>query len=270
MPEIEVVEKEEMTPPRDVPLWKSLTAEMIGTFFLVFIGAGAAALTFQQGGSIVGTAFAFGLVLMVLIYLFGEYSGANFNPAVSLGLAISGRMDWSVMVAYWIVQFIAGIAAAALIMYFLPGSNDGASIGTLTDTDQWKAVIVEMFATFFLVISVLIITKNKCMSPTYGAAIGLVLAFDIMAIGYLTGGSMNPARSFGPAIFSNNLDTFWIYLLGPLLGALLAAVVYRLYTYNFGCCYKVDECGNQVYDECGNPIKICNVPEYDKCGNIIC
>jgi len=267
MQTVEIVENESEfnVPSTDIPLWKSLVAELIGTFFLVFIGAGAAALTFEQGGSIVGTGFAFGLVLMVLIQILGEYSGANYNPAVSLGLAISGRMDWSVMVAYWIVQFIGGIAAAALIMYFLPGSNDGASIGILTNTDQWKAVLVEMFATFFLVISVLIITRNKGVSA--GAAIGLVLAFDIMAIGYLTGGSMNPARSLGPAIFSNNLDTFWIYLLGPLLGALLAAVVYRIYTYNFNCCYKVDECGNQIYDECDNPIKICKLPMYNKCGN---
>lgn len=90
-------EADSIVPPPNVPLWKALVAEFIGTFTLVFIGAGAAALTLEQGGSFLGTAIAFGLVLMTLIYALGPYSGANFNPAVSLGLALSGRMNWEMM-----------------------------------------------------------------------------------------------------------------------------------------------------------------------------
>lgn len=259
-----------MVPSSDVPLWKALVAEFVGTFALVFIGCSAAALTFEQGGSLTGTAFAFGLVLMTMIYVLGNYSGANFNPAISFGLALSGRMNWGIMLAYWIIQLIAGIAAAALVVYFFgTASGVGASIGSLTYSEPWKAVLVEAFATFFLVIAVLLITHNPMLAIVAGIAIGLVLTFDILAIGALTGGSMNPARSLGPAIFSNNMSSYWIYIVGPLLGGLLAALVYKLYTHAWNCHDKVDECGNPVLDECGRKIKECCVPLVDNCGKPI-
>lgn len=260
------VEEISLVPSPEVPLWKALAAEFIGTFALVFIGAGTAALTLQQGGSLINVAFAFGIVLMTMIYVLGSYSGANFNPAVSFGLAISGRMNWGVMLAYWIVQLVAGIAAAALILYFLPGSNVGASIGSLTYTEQWKAVLAEAVATFFLVITVLIVTHNPMFAVIAGVAIGLVLTFDILAIGPLTGGSMNPARSLGPALFSGNMSSYWIYVVGPLLGGLLAAFVYKLFTHDFGCCNVVDDCGNKIKDDCGRVIKRCERQMVDNCG----
>lgn len=267
---VELESNEPRSPPADVPLWKSLLGEFIGTFALVFIGAGAAALTLQQGGSVVGTAFAFGLVLMTMIYAFGSYSGANFNPAVSFGLAIAGRMSWGIMIAYWILQLLGGIAAAALIAYlFGTSSGVGASVGSLTYTDAWKAVLLEAIATFFLVITVLLVTRKPLLSLVAGLAIGLILTFDILAIGSLTGGSMNPARSLGPALFSNNISSYWIYVVGPLLGGLVAALVYKLFTYDFSCCNKVDDCGNPILDECGKPIKECKRPLLDKCGNPI-
>ena len=262
-----VSERDAITPPSDVPLWKSLVGEFIGTFALVFIGAGAAALTIQQGGSLVGTAFAFGLVLMSMIYALGSYSGANFNPAVSFGLAIAGRMNWGIMIAYWIVQLLGGIAAAALIAYIFGTASDvGASVGSLTYTEAWKAVLLEAIATFFLVITVLIVTRKPLLSIVAGFAICLILTFDILTIGPLTGGSMNPARSLGPALFSNNMSSYWIYVVGPLLGGLVAALVYKLFTYDFSCCNKVDDCGNPIKDECGNPIKECKRPLVDNCG----
>jgi MIP family channel proteins len=263
-------ENEPVVPSPDVPLWKALVAEFVGTFALVFIGAGAAALTIQQGGSLLGTAFAFGLVLTVMIYVLGSYSGANFNPAVSFGLALSGRMNWGIMIAYWIVQLIAGIAAAALLLYFFgSASGVGASVGSLTYSQQWKAVLAEAIATFFLVIAVLIVTHNPMLALIAGIAIGLVLTFDILAIGALTGGSMNPARSLGPAIFSNNISSYWIYVVGPLLGGLVAALIYKLYVHNFNCCEKVDSCGNKILDKCGKSIKECRRPLIDNCGNPI-
>lgn len=263
-------EEESIVPSPDVPLWKALVGEFIGTFALVFIGAGAAALTTQQGGTLIGTAFAFGLVLMTMIYVMGSYSGANFNPSVSFGLALSGRMNWGIMLAYWLIQLIAGIAAAALIVYFLGSeSGVGASVGSLTNTNAWGAILAEAVATFFLVITVLIITRKPMFAAIAGLAIGLILTFDILAIGRLTGGSMNPARSLGPAIFSGNMGTYWIYIVGPLLGALLAALVYKLYTYNWNCCYKFGDCGNKILDDCGKPIKECTYPAVDNCGRSI-
>lgn len=258
-----------MVPSADVPLWKALAVEFVGTFYLVLIGAGTAALTIEQGGSILNIGLAFGLTLMTLIYIFGSYSGANFNPAVSFGFALAGRMNWGVMVAYWIVQLLAGIAAAALIAYWLPGSTIGATVGILTNTNAWGAVLAEAVATFFLVIAVLLITRNPMLSLAAGVAIGLTLGMGVLALVHITGGSLNPARSLGPAIFSGNMGTYWIYIVGPLLGGLVAALVFRLFTYDWNCCTKVDDCGKPILDACGKPIKECRQPLLDNCGREI-
>lgn len=249
-------------------IWKALLSEFVGTFTLVFVGCGAVALTAAQGGSLVGSAFAFGLALMVIIYTWGSYSGAHVNPAVSFGFAVAGRMNWWLMLGYWIAQLVGAIAAAALIAYFFgTGTGAGASIGSLTNTNAWAAVLLEAFLTFFLVITFLFVTRNPMLAIASGLAIGLVLTFDMLVGAPLTGASMNPARSLGPAIFSNNLGTYWIYVVGPLLGALVAGLVYKLFTIDWSCCTKVDECGNPVLDECGKPLKECKRPVLDNCGN---
>ena len=249
-------------------LWKSLLSEFIGTFTLVFVGAGAVALTASQGGSLVVSALAFGLVFMAIIYAWGTYSGAHVNPAISFGHAVAGRMNWGLMFGYWIAQLLGGIAAAALIAYFFgTASGVGASIGSLTNTDAWRAVLFEAILTFFLVITVLLVTRNPMLAVASGLAIGLVLTFNMLVGAPLTGASMNPARSLGPAIFSNNMGTYWIYVVGPLLGALIAALVYKLFTSDWACCTKVDDCGNPVLDECGKPLKECRRTVVDNCGN---
>lgn len=167
---------------------------------------------------------------------------------------------------YWIIQFIAGIAAAALIAYlFGTASGVGATIGTLTNTNAWGAVLAEAVATFTFVIVVLIVTRKPLYSLIAGVAIGLSLGIAILAIEPLSGGSANPSRSLGPAIFSGNLGTYWIYLIGPLLGAFVAALVYRWFI-NDNCCNMVDECGDPILNECGKPIKQCTYPVVDNCG----
>lgn len=251
-------------------LWKALLTEFLGTFTLVFVGAGAVALTAAQGGSLVVSGFAFGLVLMTLIYTWGSYSGAHFNPAVSFGFAVAGRMNWWLMIGYWIAQLLGGIAAGALIAYFFGTDNGaGASVGSFTNTDAWKAILLEAILTFLLVVTYLFITRNPFLAIASGLAIGMVLTFAMFVGGPLTGASLNPARSLGPAIFSSNLGTYWIYIVGPLIGALVAALVYKLFTIDWSCCDKVDDCGNPVVDACGNPLKECERPCVDSCGNPI-
>lgn len=248
-------------------LWKALLCEFLGTFTLVFVGAGAVALTAAQGGSLVGSAFAFGLALMILIYAWGSYSGAHFNPAISFGTAVAGRMNWGLMFGYWIAQLLGGIAAAALIAYFFgTASGVGASIGSLTNTDAWRAVLFEAIITFFLVITFLLVTKNPWMAFSGGIAIGLVLTANMLFGAPLTGASMNPARSLGPAIFSGNIGTYWIYVVGPLIGALVAALIYKLFTTDFTCCIKRDACGKPITDKCGNVFKECKRQVVDECG----
>lgn len=252
-------------------VWKALLCEFLGTALLVLIGAGAVALTAAQGGSVVGSAFAFGLVFMSLIYTWGTYSGAHFNPAVSFGFAVAGRMNWWLMLGYWVAQLVGGIVGAALITYFYgTESGAGASVGSLTNTDGWASVFLEAILTFILVTVILFVTRNPMLAVIGGLAIGLVLTFSYLAAGPLTGASMNPARSLGPAIFSNNMGTYWIYVVGPLLGALVAALVYKLLTHDWSCCDAVDECGNPILDECCNQLEQCERPVLDNCGKQVC
>ena len=211
---------------------KSALAELIGTFTLVFIGATAGALAGENGGGIVSVAFAHGLALMVIIYAWGSISGAHVNPAVTFGVAVAGRMEWVKAVSYWIAQFIGAIAAAYLLKWLLdPGHGLGATTGSLTPGgagagDAVKVIVVEGVLTFFLVTAVFASGIHGRNGNMAGIAIGLVLTMDILAGGMLTGGSMNPARTLGPALAMNETDYVWMYFVGPLAGGAIAALVY--------------------------------------------
>jgi MIP family channel proteins len=202
-------------------------AELIGTFTLVFIGAGAGALAGSNGGGIVSVALAHGLALMVVVYAWGSISGAHVNPAVSFSLALTGRLGWGKAVRYWVAQLL-GAAVAGYLLRFLLGTTGSlgmtlpaASVGSL------QAVVVEAVLTFFLVAAVYGSAVAGRNGNAAGLAIGLVLTMDILMGGSLTGASMNPARTFGPALAMMNFDQIWIYLVGPFLGGGLAAVVYE-------------------------------------------
>ncbi len=217
--------------------WKPTLAELIGTFTLVFIGAGAAALVGPNvqggGGGLVAVALAHGLALMVIVYAWGIVSGAHVNPAVTFGLAITGKITWLRAVLYWVAQLLGAALASLLLVYLLGGVNGadpamGATIGTLTRADPLRAVIVEAVLTFFLVAAVFGTGVSGRNGNAVGAAIGLVLTMDILMGGPLTGASMNPARTFGPALVTGDFSYFWIYVVGPLLGGGLAALLYNV------------------------------------------
>lgn len=251
-------------------LWKSLLAEFFGTLILMFVGLSALAITFAQGGSIVSYAFAFGLAFMSLIYALGSYSGAHFNPAVSFGYACAGRMNWLLMIGYWIAQILGAFAAAGLVLWFFgSGTDTWGSVGSLTNTEVWKSFILEAIITFILVFVILLVTRNPIFSVAGGLAIGLVLTFNTFAAFTLTGASMNPARSLATSSLTGNIGTYWVYAFGPLLGALVAAIIFRIMNKKWGCCKKVDDCGNVVTDACGNPITVCKRPMLDNCGKCI-
>lgn len=233
-------------------LWKALITEFLGTFTLVFVGAGAVALNAAQGGSVLANAFAFGLIYMVLIYVWNSYSGANFNPAVSFGLAVVGRLGWCRMLLYWIVQFIGAIAAAALVSWIYGVDfGAGAPVGDLTFSQPWKVVVLEMFLTFFLVITFLFMTRNPVVSLVSGFVIGSVLIADILVGGYLARVGVNPAYALATQIFSGNLSTFWIYIVGPLFGALLAGLIYKAFTMPWTC---AEIAAKGCDHACGEPV----------------
>lgn len=250
-------------------IFTAFISEFFATFFLVLVGGSAVAL--GLGGSVIGTAFAFGLIAMMIIFVMGKYSGAHANPAVSLGFALTGRMDWGRMLGYWVAQILGGIAAGALVSYIFSGDSAGQSVGTLTDTDQWKAFMIEAFVALFIVLGYLFVYRSPDLASVNGLAIGLILTFCFLAFGPLTGASGNPARSFGPAIFSNNLSSSWIYWVAPLVGALVAAGVYWMFTWDYDTRAKMTEgdCPKPVKDNCGNCLRERKVPIVDNCGNPI-
>src|SRR3954451_15320677 len=214
---------------------KSALAELIGTFTLVFIGAGAGAAMEANSAGTVGVAFAHGLALLVIIYAWGSISGAHVNPAVTLGVAVAGRMDWPKAVAYWIAQFGGAIAAAYLLQWFVgPDSKLGSTTGSLTPMkdmagDAAKVIVLEGVLTFFLVTAVFASGVHGRNGNMAGLAIGMVLTMDILAGGALTGASMNPARTLGPALATGDLSYVWMYFVGPLAGGAVAALVYDKY-----------------------------------------
>ena len=205
---------------------KALTAEFIGTFTLIFIGAGAAALN----GSLVAVALAHGLVVLAFAFSYGSISGTHINPAVTIGLLVGKQIEFGKAVAYIIAQLLGGIVGAATLYYVL-----GAKAGTLGATvpadgiGTGQAFLLELLLTFFLVNTIYFTAVSGKGGNLAPIAIGLTLVFCILMGGPLTGASLNPARTLGPALFSsapNALSTLWIYFVACPLGGVLAALVY--------------------------------------------
>lgn len=212
---------------------KVFVAELVGTFALVFIGASSGIVS---GGNVVAIALAHGLTVAVFVYAFGHISGTHVNPAVTFGFALQGVVDWGkAAVSYWVPQFLGAIGGAFMVKTFIaPLSVEAvagiATAGPLSDNFPYHAMGLEIILTFFLVNTILHTAVSGKGGQLSGLAIGLTLSIAILAGGPLTGASMNPARTFGPAIFTGSLTdpmTYMIYFLGPLFGATLAVVLYQ-------------------------------------------
>jgi MIP family channel proteins len=203
-------------------------AEFLGTFTLVFIGAGAGALVVGDvsSGGLVGVALAHALALVVIIYAWGSISGAHVNPAVTFGLALTGKLPWLRAVRYWLAQFLgAALAGYALLFLIGPVGNLGMTLPS-PGVSPLQAIAIEAILTFFLVIAVFGSAVAGRNGNAAALAIGLVLGMDILMGGPLTGASMNPARSFGPALAMGDFTDLYIYFVGPVLGGSLAALLY--------------------------------------------
>ena len=208
-------------------LARRAVAECIGTFGLVFIAAGAAMVDEISGGGlgIIGNALASGLVVAAMVYATGHISGAHINPAVTLGFALVRRISLRDAGVYWAAQMIGAIAAAALLRLLL--GEVGIMGGHVITIDPAKAVGVEIALTFLLMFVIMAVaTDKRAVSRAAGIAIGATVTVDILVGGPLTGGSMNPARTTGPAILAANWQDLWVYWIGPPVGAALAAFLY--------------------------------------------
>lgn len=202
---------------------RKLLSEFIGTFTLVFAGTGAIVINHASGGAIThpGIALTFGLVVLAMIYTFGDVSGAHFNPAVTTAFAVARRMPWHEVPGYIAAQVLGAIAASGLLRLLFPA--DSTLGATLPAGSAAQSFILEIVLTFILMMVILSVsTGAKEKGITAGIAIGSVIALEAMFAGPICGASMNPARSIAPAAVSGHLEHLWVYLAGPLLGAILA------------------------------------------------
>jgi MIP family channel proteins len=207
---------------------RALTAEAIGTFALVFAGAGAVMVDAKTGQlGHVGVAITFGLVIMAMIYAVGHISGAHLNPAVSFAFALSRHFPWSRTFVYWAAQLLGALAAAAILRGSL---GNIAHVGaTLPSGSQAQSFLWELVMTFFLMFVIMAVaTDTHAVGEAAAIAIGGTVGLDAMFGGPISGASMNPARSAGPAIASGDLHALWLYIAAPILGASLAAIIYQL------------------------------------------
>ena len=211
----------------DRGLLRALAAEAIGTFALVFAGAGAImvdAKTHALGH--VGVAITFGLVIMAMIYAVGHVSGAHFNAAVTFAFALSRHFPWRRACAYWGAQLLGAVVAAAVLRGSL---GNVAHVGaTLPSGSQAQSFLWELVLSFFLMFVITAVaTDTRAVGEAAAIAIGGTIALDAMVGGPVSGASMNPARSLGPALVSGDLHALWLYLVAPVIGASLGALAYQ-------------------------------------------
>ena len=210
------------------PSIKKHVSEFLGTFGLVFAGTGAIIINNVSNGVIThaGIALTFGLIVLAMIYTFGDVSGAHLNPAVTVGFAVARRFAWREVPGYVVAQVGGAFAASGLLRALFPSD---AKLGvTLPAGAEMQSFTLEAVLTFLLMLVILnVSTGAKEKGITAGIAVGSVIALEAMFAGPICGASMNPARSLAPAVVSGNLEHLWIYLVAPLLGGCAAVLACR-------------------------------------------
>lgn len=207
----------------DSALKRAFAAETFGTFALVFAGTGAIIIDDLTGGSVshVGVASTFGLIVMAMIYALGDISGAHFNPAVTLAFLAARRLTTSTAVWYIAAQIVGAFLASGILLFLFPShANLGATIPRFGSLQSFILEILLTLMLMFVILSVATGAKERGLLA--GVAIGAVVGLEAMFAGPISGASMNPARSLAPAIVSGNVQSLWIYLTAPIIGALAA------------------------------------------------
>lgn len=211
-------------------IWAAYLAEGIGTFGLVFAGCGAIMIDTLSHGAIthVGVGLVFGLMITVMIYTFGHISGAHFNPAVTLAFVVARHFPVRQLIGYWSAQLLGALLAAGCLRFLF---GNVASLGATVPTGQggaWQSLGLETLLSFFLMIVIMAMaTDTRAVGQAAALAIGATVGLEAIFAGPICGASMNPARSLGPALMSWTWTAQWIYIIGPLMGAVAGAYVYR-------------------------------------------
>jgi aquaporin Z len=207
-------------------MFRPMLAEFLGTFTLVFIGGLAVALNPAATGPLV-PALAHGLAVLGGAYLYGGISGGHFNPAVTFAMLVTGQVNLMKAAYYWVAQFAAAILAGILVLSFATAAgraSAGETLGPVTDAVQ--IIVIEAILTFFLVSAIFQAAVHGRAGNLAPVAIGLTLTAAILAGGPLTGASLNPARTLGPALAAGNIGYLLPYMVGPLLGAAVAGLLH--------------------------------------------
>ena len=204
-------------------------AELVGTFALVVCGTGAIVINQQANGAVghVGIAVTFGASVLAMIYTFGEVSGTHFNPAVTIGFLTAGRFNKREVLPYIIGQIAGAFIASGVLKFLFPADTNLGT--TIPAGSNWQSFVLEFILTYLLMLVIINVSQgSKETGVLAGIAIGSTILLEAMFAGPVSGASMNPARSLAPAVVSNNLQSLWVYLLAPPLGAITASFSWRL------------------------------------------
>ena len=201
-------------------------AEFVGAFTLIFIGGGAGIVS---GGDIVAVGLANGLAIGIMVSNLGHISGGHFNPAITLAFTLARRITGRLAAVYWLAQLAGAVAAALLLRAIFLHDASLAAVPHVSGVTQWRGLLVEVVLTFFLVWAVwaTAVDPRGAFKSIAGLAIGLTISMDVFAGGPVTGAAMNPARAFGPQLIGSSWADGWIYYVGPVVGALVAALAYE-------------------------------------------
>ncbi|KAK4399281.1 Aquaporin NIP1-1 [Sesamum angolense] len=213
-----------------VPFIQKIIAEALGTYFLIFAGCAAVVVNADKDKVVTlpGISIVWGLVVMVMVYSVGHISGAHFNPAVTIAFATCKRFPWKQVPAYIAAQVLAATLASGTLRLLFNGRHDHFA-GTLPNGSDVQSLVVEFIITFYLMFVISgVATDNRAIGELAGLAVGATILLNVMIAGPISGASMNPARSLGPAIVSSNYRGLWIYMLGPTAGAIAGAWVYNI------------------------------------------
>ncbi|KAE7996367.1 hypothetical protein FH972_001098 [Carpinus fangiana] len=213
-----------------VPFMQKLVAEMLGTYFLIFAGCAAVVVNLDKDKVVTlpGIAIVWGLAVMVLVYSVGHISGAHFNPAVTVAFATCKRFPWKQVPAYVSAQLIGATLASGTLRLMFTGHQDQFA-GTMPAGSNLQTFVLEFIITFYLMFVISgVATDNRAIGELAGLAIGSTILLNVMIAGPISGASMNPARTLGPAIVHSKYDSIWVYLLATILGAISGAWVYNI------------------------------------------
>ncbi|KAJ4703718.1 putative Aquaporin NIP1.1 [Melia azedarach] len=216
-----------------VPFLQKLVAEVLGTYFLIFAGCAAVVVNLNNDKvvSLPGISMVWGLAVMVLVYSVGHISGAHFNPSVTIAFATCKRFPWKQVPPYIAAQVLGSTLAAGTLKLLFQGKEDQFA-GTLPAGSNLQACAIEFIITFYLMFIISgVATDNRAIGELAGLAVGATVLLNVLFAGPITGASMNPARSLGPAIVSRQYKGIWIYIVSPILGAIAGAWVYNMVRY---------------------------------------